>query len=147
MDLNIVNAISCLNKVIEVLPEDDTDATHIEIRNSLVDSVKALRKFQDIVCERGHNQITSKLKPGEVCTCLNCRADEMFEVLHNLTKGQMIDIIVAEKSVFDKEPDLSNVCKLKHKDGEDTSEYTETHTEDKSDINECVPDVIHIEHV
>jgi hypothetical protein len=97
MERKAIEAKNALNFIIRSFPEDDLQ--HKESRDAFVIAVEHLTKLVDYLAKEEHEGLEKAKLPGEECPCTTCKAERFIEVLTNLDRDQLLEIIASESGI------------------------------------------------
>ena len=101
-----LEAKKCLNFLIKSFPEDD-DARK-PMRDSFITSVEHLTTLCEVLVKEEHEGLMLAKSPGDECPCASCKADRFVEVITNLSKEQLMELVATESGI---ELDYTVPCK------------------------------------
>jgi hypothetical protein len=92
-----IEAKKCLNFLIKSFPEDD--AARKPMRDSFVTSVEHLTTLCEVLVKEEHEGLMKAKAPGDECPCASCKAERFVEVLTNLSKEQLMELVATESGI------------------------------------------------
>ena len=90
-------AKTALEFLIKSFPEDDVK--HKEARDSFVEAVKHLTELSAVLVKEEHEGLQAAKEPSAECPCASCKAERFLEVLTNMSRGQLLEIIASESGI------------------------------------------------
>jgi hypothetical protein len=92
-----IDAKNCLEFLIRSFPADD--AKHTVMRESFTKSVEHLNELKDELLKEAHDGLQEAKAPGDECPCATCKTERFLEVLTNLSREQLLEIIATESGI------------------------------------------------
>ena len=129
MERHCLNAKTSLKFLVDSIPEDDPKLK--TQRDSFKASLTACDEIIAVLAKEEHDAFSKIKKPGESCMCKTCKAEQFFEVIHSLSKEELLEIIASEMAT-ELGRDASCVKAVKESTKEESKE--ETKAETKADI-------------
>jgi redox-regulated HSP33 family molecular chaperone len=90
-------AKTALEFLIRSFPEDDMK--HKPARDSFVETVKHLTELSVVLVKEEHEGLQAAKEPGAECPCASCKAERFLEVLTNMSREQLLEIIATESGI------------------------------------------------
>jgi hypothetical protein len=90
-------AKTALEFLIKSFPEDDLK--HKEARDSFIASVGHLKSLAEVLVKEEHEALQTAKDPREECPCASCKAEQFLEVLANMSREQLLEIIATESGI------------------------------------------------
>jgi hypothetical protein len=92
-----IDAKRCLNFLIRSFPEDD--AARKPMRDSFVAAVEHLTTLCETLVKEEHEGMMLAKNPEDECPCSTCKAERFVEVITNLSRDQLMEIIATESGI------------------------------------------------
>lgn len=92
-----LDAKRCLTFLIRSFPEDD--AARKPMRDSFVAAVEHLTTLCETLVKEEHEGMMLAKNPVDECPCSTCKAERFIEVITNLNRDQLMEIIATESGI------------------------------------------------
>ena len=103
----VIDTSNNLKFLTNSFPADDEN--HKPMRESFLASIEHLQSLRSYLEKEEHEGLTGAKAPGDECPCTSCKTERFLEVLTNLSREQLLEIIASESGI---DLETSQPCKV-----------------------------------